>query len=966
MKANKATAWILGLLMLMQTVVSAAEVAQWNVFEASYESAKVYSNAFTEVEVNVVFSHGDQKWVVPAFWAGDTKWIVRFAPPAQGKYTYRVECTDKANTGLNGKENTLSVEAYTGDNPLMKHGFVKANPGKHYFEHADGTPFLWLADTWWKCLCKRMTWEGFQELTADRKARGFSVVQIVCGPYPDENFFAPSLENEGGQPYLVKDMSVVNPKYFDYADRRFKHLVDSSIVPAIVGAWGRGDCNSMDAFGPVSIKRHWRYLIARYGAYPVVWILAGEIADETKWGEGPWAEVAKYVREIDPYKHPLTCHTGQGRRGAEGDVCLIDYDMVGGNHDERQAVADGTLKLLTSACAKKPAMPVLCGETCYEGHMQQGFGDVQRHIFWRNMLSGAGGHTYGAAGIWHAGVEGDHGNWGAWDRQPYDWTTWKEGVNYPASRQLGMGKQLLEKYPWQKFEPHPEWAPGCFAAGIPGEVRFVYLPRRDIYNWDGPEVKDLEPDVDWHVYYFDPAAGRKFDQGVIKATAKAGDKDAKPVSFKKNVPSPQDWVLVLEKAGARNASGEKTSSSHAEKETTTEGLKAKAARGDIAAQLSVAFRYRGGKGVKRDYSEAMRWGHPAADQGDAAAMDFVGWMFFEGLGVKHNPTIAAGYFKAAAGESATAAWNWGQCCFGAQGVDQDIPKALEVWKQAAAMGHGRAASTAAMVYLAGEGIAPDMAEARKLAERAAELNDPSGLVVLGEIEYQAGEIEPARAHWAKVSQMKPVGPTGRPEQPSDNMAAQQGADLLKLIDYRRRKPEPGKFALVPVPHIHQGWNNCGATSCAMLARSQGKTLGGWDYKRLCPSPLGTGTDWGDLLNASEKIGLRWKLVTFTPDDAGFDKATTFVRSELDAGRPVVIDFKFTGPDYPNGEAGHTLAIAGYLDEENLYILCNPAIATPGLQFITAADLKHFWRSDHYGGLSNNVLSRPAIVIDTPQ
>jgi len=53
--------------------------------------------------------------------------------------------------------------------------------------------------------------------------------------------------------------------------------------------------------------------------------------------------------------------------------------------------------------------------------------------------------------------------------------------------------------------------------------------------------------VDWHVYYFDPATGRKFDQGTINATAKAGDKDAKPVSFKKNVPSPQDWVLVFER-----------------------------------------------------------------------------------------------------------------------------------------------------------------------------------------------------------------------------------------------------------------------------------------------------------------------------------------------------------------------------------------------------------------------------------
>jgi hypothetical protein len=340
-------------------------------------------------------------------------------------------------------------------------------------------------------------------------------------------------------------------------------------------------------------------------------------------------------------------------------------------------------------------------------------------------------------------------------------------------------------------------------------------------------------------------------------------------------------------------------------------------------------------------------------------------MFFEGLGVKHNPKIAAGYFKAAAGKSTTAAWNLGQCYFGAQGVDQDVPKALEVWKRAAAMGHGRAASTAAMVYLAGDGVAPDPVEARKLATRAAELNDPSGLLVLGEIHFQAGEIEQARAHWTKVSQMKPVGRTGRPEQPSDNMAAQQGADLLKLINYRRRKPEQGKFALVAMPHIQQGWNNCGATSCAMLARSQGKKLGGWDYKRLCPSPVGTGTDWGDLLKASEKIGLRWKLVTFTPDDAGFDKATTFVRSELDAGRSVVIDFKFTGSEYPGGEAGHTLAIAGYLAEENLYILCNPAIATPGLQFITAADLKHFWRSDHYGELSKGVLSRPAIVIDQP-
>jgi hypothetical protein len=41
------------------------------------------------------------------------------------------------------------------------------------------------------------------------------------------------------------------------------------------------------------------------------------------------------------------------------------------------------------------------------------------------------------------------------------------------------------------------------------------------------------------------ATGRTFNQGVIKATAT--DKSAPPTTFKKNVPSPQDWVLVLER-----------------------------------------------------------------------------------------------------------------------------------------------------------------------------------------------------------------------------------------------------------------------------------------------------------------------------------------------------------------------------------------------------------------------------------
>ena len=119
-----------------------------------------------------------------------------------------------------------------------------------------------------------------------------------------------------------------------------------------------------------------------------------------------------------------------------------------------------------------------------------------------------------------------------------------------------------------------------------------------------------------------------------------------------------------------------------------------------------------------------------------------------------------------------------------------------------------------------------------------------------------------------------------------------------------------------------------------------------------------------MIAAAEKIGLHWKLVTFPPDDAGFEQGTKFVRAELDAGRPVVIDFRFTGPQFPGGAAGHTLDLVGYIAAKRLYILRNPAIASPGLELITAADLSRFWKSDSYGAIAHGKLSRPAIVIDS--
>jgi hypothetical protein len=512
------------------------------VTEIALVSGKTYGNPFIEVELDALITGPDGVQMrVPAFWAGGNRWVFRYASGTPGVHAWKLDCSDIGNLELHGVAGKIEVVGYRGENLFYRHGPIRVAADRRHFEHADGTPYFWLADTWWKGLCKRMTWEGFQELTADRQAKGFNAVQIVCGPYPDEAMMEARWENEGGMPYQTKDFSVVNPTYFDYADRRIKHLVEAGIMPVIVGGWGRpqgGGESTLMQVGLDGFKRHWRNLIARYGAYPTVWMVGGEAKD----AYGPWSDLARHVKDTDPYGR-LTCYHAPGHpRTALSDNSMFDFDMIAIGHEGMDTV-NKTFDLMKSSFAASPKRPVLCGEACYEGHMQTNFQDIQRHMFWSFILSGAAGHTYGAAGIWQASVEGDPGI-----TPIYDWTTWREGMSYPGSTQIGLGKKLLEKYRWARFETHAEWVEeGCFAAGIPGEVRIIYMPRRNIYNWSGRTVKGLDPTVDWHAYYFDPATGRKFDQGTIKASAKAGDRAAVPVEFNRSVPSPQDWVLVLER-----------------------------------------------------------------------------------------------------------------------------------------------------------------------------------------------------------------------------------------------------------------------------------------------------------------------------------------------------------------------------------------------------------------------------------
>ena len=125
--------------------------------EWPYTSAKRYSDPFNDIELDVIFqAPSGAEHLMPAFWAGENVWRVRYAPSETGEYTYRTVATDATNADLHNREGRLSVEPYTGRNPLYQHGPLRVAADRRHLEHTDGTPFFWLGDTWWMSLCKRL------------------------------------------------------------------------------------------------------------------------------------------------------------------------------------------------------------------------------------------------------------------------------------------------------------------------------------------------------------------------------------------------------------------------------------------------------------------------------------------------------------------------------------------------------------------------------------------------------------------------------------------------------------------------------------------------------------------------------------------------------------------------------------------------------------------------------------------
>jgi hypothetical protein len=520
------------------------------VLELRLRSAVGYSDPYNKVDVDLVFEGPDGASLrVPAFWVGGNTWAVRFAGEQTGNYTFKSICSNPKDKGLHGRAGGVTVKPYAGANPLLQQGRLRIAEDKRHLVQADGTPFFWLGDTWWMGFTKRLDWpEGFKELTEDRAKKGFNLIQIVAGPLPDMDSWDPRGKNEGGFPF-EKDFVRINPRFYDHADVKLQHLVDSGLMPCIVGMWGY----HLPRIGVEGVKRYWRYIVARYGAYPVVWCVAGEGTmpyylsqtkqEDKEFQRKAWCEVTSYVRQIDPYHNLLSIHPATNARDMSEDAGLFDFEMLQTGHGCYDSL-EPTARAVLKAVGREPRMPVVNSEVNYEGIRGQCWQDVVRLSFYISVFNGVAGHTYGANGIWQLNEKdkpygpSPHGR--SWGNMP-----WQEAAQLPGGRQVALGGRFIMRLAWWELENHPEWVEqkreqtdrrAIRCMGIPRRLRLIYVPLL----WSPPVIKGIENDVGYRAYYFDPCTGAQYNLGDVTADENGNWRAAKPP------PEAHDWVIVLE------------------------------------------------------------------------------------------------------------------------------------------------------------------------------------------------------------------------------------------------------------------------------------------------------------------------------------------------------------------------------------------------------------------------------------
>lgn len=170
--------------------------------------------------------------------------------------------------------------------------------------------------------------------------------------------------------------------------------------------------------------------------------------------------------------------------------------------------------------------------------------------------------------------------------------------------------------------------------------------------------------------------------------------------------------------------------------------RAKATAGNVWASRKLGMLYLDGKGVPKNYTEALKWLQVAADKGDDDSQYAIGSMYENGQGVTQDYGQAFLWYQ----KSADQGDEFGQFTvanmyFRGQGVTQDFSQALIWFQKSADQGYFYAESYIGYMYQNGKGVAQDYGQALARYQKAADHGDAMAQDGIGSM-YENGQGVP--------------------------------------------------------------------------------------------------------------------------------------------------------------------------------------------------------------------------------
>ncbi|MEM6391372.1 MAG: DUF4038 domain-containing protein [Planctomycetota bacterium] len=462
-------------------------------------------NLYADVSVDVAWRHTPtgRELTRPAYWCGGDRFAVRFASPeASGSWVWSVSL-DGTPTGIKG---TVGLTPGEPTDAFEAHGPLCMSPDGRSVTHHDGRAFLLVADTPW-ALPFRATPQTCRVYAADRRAKGFNAALLMV-VQPDMRAEGPEdrkADGGFGRGFFdlpERELKRPNPEYFDRLDVLLDTLWDHGIVPVLQPVFQGFGWKGLGVAGcavpPADYARFCRYLVARYGHRPVVYLVGGD-------GSGHESQVVaggEAVQSCDAYGQPTGIHYGPNRVcDAHQSADWLDFQWCQtghfGHHQPDRAAW---------LWHQQPAKGCANGEPTYE-RSDRASGDWQGHEAWSNLCAGGTmGVVYGAMGLWQWQHHGGEPGWPEQFCSPG--LGWRDALDFPGSRQVGAVGRILSRYDTTGLTPDWTLTWGLPGLSKPDGISVIYLPQ-------GGPINVLPEDIPRRYAVFRVADGACVDEGQL-------------------------------------------------------------------------------------------------------------------------------------------------------------------------------------------------------------------------------------------------------------------------------------------------------------------------------------------------------------------------------------------------------------------------------------------------------------------